>query len=189
MSEEKSIIWRRANAIGAGHEYARVIAENSQLFLEGAAIFVYEKQFCKLDYRIECDADWQTTSARVSGFVGGEKIEIEIAVDAKKRWTINGVENTETANCTDIDLNFSPITNTLPIRRLNLQIGEKATVRAAWLKFPSFKLETLEQTYERTGENRYVYESAGGAFRAEIETNKIGLATCYGDFWEIENNS
>ena len=187
MSEESSIIWRRFETIGAGHEFARVFSEDSKHFLEGVAIFVYEKQFCRLDYKIECDADWQTVSARVSGFVGAEKIEIEMAVDAEKRWTINGVENPETANCTDIDLNFSPVTNTLPIRHLNLQIGEKAEVRAAWLRFPSFKLELLEQTYGRTSEYKYVYESAGGAFQAELETNDSGIVVDYPNLWRIEN--
>lgn len=187
MSEEYAIVWRRFDVIGAGHEFARIFSEDMKHFLEGAAIFVHEKKFCKLDYLIECDTDWQTVSADVSGFVNDEKIAIKIAVDAKKRWKINGKENTATANCADIDLNFSPITNTLPIRRLNLQTGAKAKVRAAWLRFPSFALEPLEQTYERIGENKFAYESAGGVFRAEIETDEFGLATRYGDFWEIEN--
>jgi uncharacterized protein len=188
MNEEKTIIWRRFEAIGAGHEFARVFSKDSKRFLEGAAIFVYEKQFCRLNYRIECDADWQTVSARVFGLVGAETIEIEIAVDTAKRWIINDVENPETANCTDIDLNFSPVTNTLPIRRLNLQTGEKAEVRAAWLRFPSFKLELLEQTYERIAENKYVYESAGGAFRAELKTNDSGIVVDYPHLWQIENS-
>lgn len=189
MTKEKSIVWRRFEAIGAGHEYARIYSADSKHFLEGAAIFVAEKKFCRLDYRIECAADWQTVSARVFGLVGAEKIEIEIAVDAEKRWTINGTENVKTMNCADIDLNFSPVTNTLPIRRLNLKIGGREKVGAAWLRFPSFALEPLEQTYERTGENSYVYESANGAFRAEIETDEIGLVTRYGDFWKVENDS
>ena len=185
MKREKSIIWRRLDV--AGHEYARVFSENSKRFLEGAAIFIFEKQFCRLDYLIECDSAWQTFSAKISGFVGEKNIEIEISVDAEKRWTINGEETAMAAGCTDIDLNFSPVTNTLPIRRLNLEIGEMANVRAAWLRFPNFNLEPLEQIYERTGENKYRYESAGGAFRTEIETDDFGLVTNYPDFWEIES--
>lgn len=186
MSEEKSIVWRRSEAIGAGHEFARLFTENSKRFLEGAAIFVDEKKFCRLDYKIECNEKWETLNARVSGFFGGEKIEIEIAAESNGLWKMNGEEISAVRSCTDVDLNFSPVTNTLPIRRLKLKIGEKAKVRAAWLRFPSFRLESLEQTYERTGANKYIYESANGAFRAEIETDDFGLMTCYGDFWEIE---
>lgn len=186
MSENISVVWRRFEAIGAGHEFARVFSEDSKHFLEGTAIFVDEKKFCKLDYRIECDETWKTLSAKVSGFVGDEMIEIEIATEPNGTWTMNGEEISAVQNCIDVDLNFSPVTNTLPIRRLNLQIGEKAEVRAAWLRFPSFKLELLEQIYERNGENKYAYESANGAFRTEIETDELGLATRYGDFWEVE---
>lgn len=186
MSEEKTIIWRRLEAIGAGHEFARVFTENSKRFLEGAAIFVDEKKSCRLDYKIECNENWETLSAKVSGFSGDEKIEIEIAAESNGIWTMNGEEISAVRNCTDVDLNFSPSTNLLPIRRLNLPVGEKREVRAAWLRFPSFRLELLEQIYERNGENEYAYESAGGAFRAEIETDDFGLATRYGDFWEIE---
>lgn len=186
MNGEKSIVWHRLETNGAGHEFARVFAENSKRFLEGAAIFVDEKRLCKLDYKIECDENWETLNATVSGFAGDEKIEIEIAADSNKIWTMNGEEIFAVQNCIDVDLNFSPVTNLLPVRRLNLKIGEKAMVRAAWLKFPTFKLELLEQIYERIGENKYAYESAGGTFRVEIETDDFGLATRYGDLWKIE---
>ena len=172
MSEERSIVWRRLDL--AGHEYARVFSEDSKRFLEGAAIFVFDEKFCRLDYTIECDENRATLNAKVSGFVGDEKIEIEIAADSNGIWKMNGEEISVVQNCTDVDLNFSPVTNTLPIRRLKLQIGEKARVRAAWLKFPSFALEPLEQTYERTSENEYHYESAGGKFVTDFETDDFG---------------
>lgn len=184
MKETRSIIWRRLDL--PAHEFARISFTNSKNFLNGTAIFLFENQFCKLDYIIECDENWETSSAKISGFVGDEKIEIEVLVDSNKIWKMNGEEISVVQNCQDVDLNFSPVTNTLPIRRLNLKSGEKQTVRAAWLRFPSFKLELLEQTYARISENKYVYESAGGNFRAEIETDEFGLVMRYGDFWEIE---
>lgn len=184
MKQKESIVWRRLDV--AGHEYARIFTEMSKRYLNGAAIFGYERQFCKLDYLIECDSEWQTLAAKISGFVGKRMIEIDIAVDAEKRWIINGSENTETVNCLDIDLNFSPVTNTLPVRRLNLAVGQKAEVRAAWLRFPGFTLEPLDQTYERTAKNKYRYESAGGEFVAEIDVNDFGLVTKYPNFWQIE---
>lgn len=184
MTTEKSIVWRRIDI--AGHEFARIFSIDERYFLEGAAILVFEGKFCHLNYRIECDKNWETSTAKVSGFVGERKIDVEISVDAEKHWTLNGEKISEVEGCIDIDLNFSPVTNTLPIRRLNLEIGEKAKVRAAWLKFPSFEFAPLEQFYERKGENSYIYESSNGNFRAEIETDEIGLVTKYGDFWEIE---
>ncbi len=45
-------------------------------------------------------------------------------------------ENEEVAVCVDIDLNFSSSTNLLPIRRLDLAIGQDAELTAAWLVSP-----------------------------------------------------
>lgn len=185
MKQAKSVIWRRLNM--AGHEYARVFLEDSRWLLEGTSVFVFEKQFCKLDYSIECGADWQTRTVKVLGWVGEKVIEVKISVDAEKRWTLNGKENAETKGCTDIDLNFSPITNTLPIQRIPLCADEKVEVCAAWLRFPEFTLEPLAQIYTRISENKYRYESADGTFQTEIETDDFGLIAKYPHFWQIEN--
>ncbi len=61
--------------------------------------------------------------------------------------------------------------------------AQEAKVRAAWLRFPSFALEPLDQLYRRTGEAAYRYESAGGAFVAELEVNGVGFVTRYPGFW------
>lgn len=86
----------------------------------------------------------------------------------------------------DVDLNFSPSTNLLPIRRLGLDAGAAAEVHAAWLRFPSLRLERLQQTYTRTGERSYRYESADGAFMRDLEVNAAGLVTRYPGIWEAE---
>jgi hypothetical protein len=88
--------------------------------------------------------------------------------------------------CVDVDLGFSPSTNLLPIRRLNLAIGSRASVRAAWVRFPELTLEVLEQAYTRVGESTYLYESAGGTFRRELSVNALGFVLEYPDFWRAE---
>ena len=40
----------------------------------------------------------------------------------------------EYSDCVDVDLSFTPATNTLPIRRLGLDIGEEAEIHVAWLR-------------------------------------------------------
>lgn len=101
-------------------------------------------------------------------------------------WWLNEAEQPEVAGCTDIDLNFSPSTNLLPIRRLGLEVGEAAEVQAAWLRFPSFQLEPLPQQYRRLDENTYRYESAGGQFVAELKVSPSGLVIDYPGIWQAE---
>ena len=90
------------------------------------------------------------------------------------------------AGCVDLDLNFSPSTNLLPICRLELAVGQEMEVRAAWLRFPSFRLEPLVQLYRRIDEMSYRYESAGGRFVTELCVNAQGFVTKYPNIWETE---
>jgi uncharacterized protein len=85
-----------------------------------------------------CNLEWQIISAKVTGWVGSTIVEIEILVDSAQNWQINGVECPAVEGCIDVDLGFSPSTNLLAIRRLDLDIGEEA--QAAWLSFPEFNL-------------------------------------------------
>jgi uncharacterized protein len=181
---DHSILWRRLDQ--PGHESARLDFQRSAWHLSGAAVFAHGRQPCRLDYRVVCDAGWQTVSARVTGWVGRETVDIEAAVDSAHRWRLNGAECPAVAGCVDLDLNFSPSTNLLPIRRLGLAVGEEAAVRAAWLRFPGFTLEPLDQRYRRLDATTYRYESAGGAFVTELQVNAAGLVTRYPSFWQVE---
>jgi uncharacterized protein len=173
------ILWRRLDV--PGHESARLVDR----YLIGTAVFLHESQPCRLDYRIVCDADWRTLSGRVSGWVGERTVDVECSAQGG-RWRLEGAECPQVEGCIDLDLNFSPSTNLLPIRRLNLDVGQEATVRAAWLRFPSFALEPLEQVYRRLDARTWRYESAGGRFVRELEVDDAGFVTLYPGLWEIE---
>ncbi len=64
--------------------------------------------------------------------------------------------------------------------------GTSARVRAAWLRFPGFVLEPLEQTYDRVGPHAYRYESAGGGFVAVLRVEEQGPVVDYGEVWTRE---
>lgn len=179
-----SILWRRLDR--PGHESARLSLSRSRWRLAGTAVFAHEGRPCRLDYLIVCDSAWQTRSARVAGWVADRPIEIDLSVDSDRQWRINGEECPAAAGCIDLDLNFSPSTNLLPIRRLGLEIGQQAEVRAAWLRFPGFSLEPLDQVYRRIADSTYRYESAGGRFTAELEVNAAGFVTRYPRFCDVE---
>jgi hypothetical protein len=185
MPGEETILWQRLDR--PGHETARLSRQEGGWDLSGTAVFAHEGRPCRLDYSILCDPAWRTTQARVDGWVGSETIRIEISAGSSARWWMNGSEILEVNGALDIDLNFSPSTNLLPIRRLDLAVGEEASVRAAWLRFPNFALEPLEQSYRRLPESKYRYESAGGRFVAELGVNASGFVTLYPGFCQAES--
>jgi len=187
METVELILWQ--GFVLPGHEACRLLSQDLHWYLEGTAVFSYDQQPCRLAYQIVCDPTWRTLSAEVEGWLGKTGLQVLITTDPARTWWINGVEQPDLKGCIDVDLNFSPSTNLLPIRRLNLTIGEAAEVKAAWLRFPSFELQLLQQQYLRLDENTYRYESAGGQFVSQLKVNKSGLVVEYPGLWRSVLNS
>ena len=179
---EHGTIWRRLDL--PGHEAVRVYGDDAGWYLDGSAVFLYEGMPCRLEYMIECDDDWTTRFTTVDGFVGDDVVAVEIEID-ENGWYLNGVPISTVKDCIDLDLNFSPVTNLLPIKRLDLAVGDEEPVRAAWLRFPSFSLEPLEQVYTRKSDSVYNYRSTTG-FEKDIRVDEFGLTVEYKDFWVRE---
>lgn len=184
MRPEIRILWRRLDR--PGHEYAALRRDESAWLLSGISLFEHEAQPCRLEYDVTCDQDWSTICATVSGWVGERNVDVRIKAHADGSWEINNEPCISVGGCKDIDFSFSPSTNLLPIRRLNLHVGQESRVRAAWLRFPDFTLEPLEQTYHRISDSTFRYESASGKFVAELHVSKSGLPLRYGDLWCAE---
>jgi len=183
-TDVKSILWR--GFVLPGHEVCRLRFRGSEWHVEGTAVFPHEGGPVQLNYQILCDEAWQTLSGNVEGWLGHTPIGIQIKTDPSRRWWLNGVEQPGVMGCIDLDLNFSPSTNLLPIQRLGIAVGETAEVNAAWLRFPSFKLEPLAQRYSYLTESTYRYESAGGQFVADLTVSRWGFVIDYPGLWQAE---
>lgn len=178
---DRTILWRRIDR--PGHDAARLSATDQRWRLSGCAVFLHDGDPCRLDYEVICNRSWRTLSAAVLGWAGAMSVQVRVTAGEHGRWTLNGAACPEVDGCIDVDLNFSPSTNLLPVRRLALDVGAVARVRAAWLRFPGFTLEPLEQLYRRTSDSTYRYESGGGSFLRDLKVNEAGFVTEYPDLW------
>jgi hypothetical protein len=88
--------------------------------------------------------------------------------------------------CEDVDLSFTPATNTLPIRRLDLAVGGAGTSRAAWLRLPEFTFEPLAQRYERLATSTWKYGTADGVFVRKLTVRPDGVVADYPGLWRAE---
>ncbi len=80
----------------------------------------------------------------------------------------------------DVDLLDSPLTNTLPIRRLGLlgqPAGTERTITAAWVVLPSLAVLPLEQTYTVLKGGRIRYTSNN--FTVDLEVDDGGFVIRY----------
>jgi len=143
-----------------------------------------EQAAAEARYEVVCDERWHTRRADISlRDRRGERV-LEVVVE-NDRWYENGRTNEKVTGCLDIDLEWSPSTNTIPIRRLRLAVGQKSgPVTAAWVRFPDLRLQPLPQEYERTSSRCYRYSSRLGEFVADITVDEEGLAVNYEGFWQ-----
>jgi hypothetical protein len=178
----RSMVWR--NLAAHGSDYCSLWQMGRSWLLQGTAIVVLKDGRPMLaDYEIECDRLWHTRRVAATCLTGSTTRSIDLTVEASRLWRSSGEELPTLGQCSDIDLAVTPATNTLPIRRLNLEIGQSREVAAAWLKFPELTLEVLPQRYTRLDPQRYRYQSGTG-FSAELLVDDLGLVTTYPDGWE-----
>jgi uncharacterized protein len=146
--------------------------------LRGTVLTHEAKQPIELRYAVTVDSAWATTDVEVLvAFAGGDLREV-----AALGGLWSGTERPpEYRDCVDVDLSFTPATNTLPIRRLGLDVGEEAEIHVAWLVWPELTVERVLQRYARLAKDRYRYTQ--NDFEAELTVDEQGLVLEYEGLW------
>jgi uncharacterized protein len=78
-----------------------------------------------------------------------------------------------------VDIAISPLSNTLPIRRLELAVGESAEITTAYVAVPDLTVVTDPQRYTRLADHEYRYESRDSNFKRVITVDEHGLVVTY----------
>lgn len=179
---KRTVVWK--NLVFNSRDYCALWHAADGWFLKGTVAGVLKNQRPMLaNYEVYCDENWLTRRVQVECTVGNDVKTLTLSVGSRGVWCNSGQELREIRDCDDVDLSITPATNTLPIRRLNLQIGSSENVVAAWIKFPELTVEPLSQSYTRLSKDTYRYESNTG-FSTEIVVDEFGLVTAYPDGWE-----
>ena len=178
--------WSRLDV--PGHEEASIERVADGWRLNGHVDVEEDGGSAQLSYVIDCDTQWHTRSATITGTADGDPFTLELFADGYGHWTRDETSLSALTGALDVDLGFTPATNTLPIRRLSLAVGESAPVRSAWLRFPELRLEPLQQTYTRESELRFRYEALvdGEPFTARLDVDAFGRVLLYEGLWRAE---
>jgi hypothetical protein len=150
---------------------------------EGNIVGVIDDEQLSLRYAFDCNADWTTRRLAIELYERGETLVV--TRDDSGTWSDGGARP-DLDGCVDMDISVSPVTNTLPVRRIGLQPGERADIRVVYIEFvPELALRGADQRYtlvERTDRwARYRFES--GDFSAYIEVDHDGFVIDYQDLW------
>ena len=154
-------------------EVCEVALTDGGLAATGAQLGAAPKPY-RAAYELEARGNWVTRRLRVE--VGGVG-SLELRHDGKGTWA--GVENAaELEGALDCDLAFSPLTNTMPIRRHRLHEQPGAVdFTMAWVSLPDLEVHRSQQRYEHLEPGKVRYSS--GDFTADLEVDAAGLVRVY----------
>ena len=185
-NEVRTVTWLSSD--WNGQETCTLSQRSDGWQLAGRATGDAEGQPVTVDYAISTDQAWRTR--RVSVSMSTEHLQSHqlcvIERDNQGHWTAQGEDCPPLDSIQglhDIDIQITPASNSLPINRLNLAIGEGSDVTAAWVRIPEFVLEPLRQRYTRIADRTYAYASNDGDFTATLEVDDLGLVTTYDPGW------
>ena len=136
----------------------------------------------RFSYELVCEADWTFRTLRLEAATGERAIEIES--DGKGEWTVDGEWRSDLDEAIDIDLSASPFTNTLPIRRLGLEIDDEADIVVAYVSFEELTVLPDAQRYMRLDEDLYRYDSLDSDFTRDITVDADGFVLEYPGLFE-----
>ena len=132
-------------------------------------------------YHLAWDSAWRLRTARLAVTTAGGSQSLALDTDGAGHWR-DGEGRTLPAldGCLDIDIWPTPFTNTFPLRRQPLALGERREFRMVWVSAPALAVRPMRQGYTRLADRRYLYENLeGSGFRADLEVDEDGVVLDY----------
>ena len=166
-------------------EHASLLEGHDRHRLQGVVVLPLGDFPCHIDYAMTIDHEWRPGEARATITTPSGAREMMLRSDQAGSWALNGVPAPHLEGCGDVDLGWTPATNTVPIRRLHLEVGQTANITAAWVRFPELDVVRSTQRYTRLANDRWRYRS--GDYDFELVTDvTTGLVLSYGDdLWRV----
>ena len=178
----KAAAWQHRDArIGFEVVYFEPRSDGYQI--EGCTTAVEDGQPWVVSYAIELDANWTTRHARITGQSAAGTCQTVLEAAGDGRWRVDGDVASHLNGCLDVDLESSALTNALPVHRMGLQLGARASAPAAYVRAVGLGVERLEQEYLRIADDgshqRYEYTAAAFQFTARLIYDESGLVLEY----------
>ena len=135
----------------------------------------------RLAYRLQWDDAGLLQQAELKAVKGTQVRSLSLQADGRGHWVNSqGEQLSHLHGCVDIDIWPTPLTNSFPIWRSHLQIGQRQEYKMAWVSAPDLEVVAKPQAYTRLDERRYLFESLDGTgFKASLPVDQDGFVTDY----------
>jgi hypothetical protein len=135
----------------------------------------------RLAYQLAWDASWRLRDARLVVTTERQTRSLRLETDGSGHWRDGDARALpELQGCIDIDIWPTPFTNTFPIRRQPMAIGERREFVMAWVSAPELIVRPMRQGYTRLADRLYLFENLeGSGFRAELPVDEDDVVLDY----------
>ena len=132
----------------------------------------------RVSYVIRLSPTWQVRQFLL--FRDLDEPDLWLGTDGNGRWgEMNGAHRTDLDGCTELDLGCTPFTNTLPIRRLQLDVGDAADITAAMIDVETLGVVPVKQRYHHVAPRRWEYTNLDTGATATFDVDEYGLVRDY----------
>jgi uncharacterized protein len=150
----------------------------------------------RVGYQLNANDGFVTRAIDLTSSGDGWSRRLELVHDGSGRWEVDLLDDEgdvpggpwdgslpDLSGALDIDIQNSPLTNTMPILRHGFRSGGEGDFVMAFVTTPSLRVEASPQRYEhvRSSDRGSVvrYLSRDGDFTAELELDRDGLLELY----------
>jgi uncharacterized protein len=135
----------------------------------------------RLAYRLSWNEAWQIREADLDVTAERFSRSLRLRADGQGHWHGgDGAVLAELDGCMDVDIWPTPLTNSFPIHRAPIAVGERRQFDVAWILAPDLTVQRQAQAYTRLTNRLYIFESLdGSSFRAELFVDKDGIVEAY----------
>lgn len=139
----------------------------------------------RLSYRLTWNETWQLCEADLAVATEHSSKSLSLRTDGRGQWCDgDGRVMGDLNGCRDIDIWPTPFTNTFPIRRERLTVGQRKQFRMAWVSAPTLTVEPQHQAYTRLSDRLYLFETLDGSgFNVQLTVDDEGTVLDYPNFF------
>jgi hypothetical protein len=139
----------------------------------------------RLTYRLAWDEAWRLRDAALVVATERSTRSLRLQTDGRGHWQGGDGRAIDALDgCMDVDIWPTPFTNSFPIRREPLDVGERRQFLMAWIFAPDLTVRPQPQAYTRLADRLYLFENLDGSdFHAELPIDEDGIVLDYPDFF------
>lgn len=179
------LVWERLDRPGL--EHVALEARPDGVRAQSLVLLQLDEGLVRLRYTIDGDGAWRTTRVQATLEIGATQRKLDLRRDAEGHWSVNGAPRPDLAGCFEIDLEATPLTNTLALKRLGLEPNVPKPMRTAYITIPSLQVRVDEQEYTKLSPTRFRYRGLSTEFESEVTNDADQLVVDYPPGWKRRN--